>query len=459
MDLLKQARENLEGTAKKMEQFNVAVGANPMTDEQRSEWTSLKEVRSAQLEVVERLTDAEEIKKSSIVTAKSEERNFQLENKQEVVPTQTKAVVKENRSATPEAAYVNTETLLQGVVSKNDYLIKEAQRSLVDGGHLPEMREGGFNTYQDSNGGIFVPTLISDKIFEMEQTYGVIPQFAQQFPITNHRLKIPSVLGRPSFFAVNEKSVIPGTGLTFGGIELDLLKWACIVDWTNEAGSETGGKILPILMRKMAEASAELKDNAAFNGDGTSTYHNLKGFVTLANEGVDYVSKTVATTGNTSFASLTAGDFLDLKYGVSPSVRTRGIYVMHPDMEKTLLNLEDSQGQYIYGGPAGNGGVPTLWGRPLYFSEAFPIADGVNKPAALFFDPSYFAYGNGAQMGVTRLSEAVITDESGNTINLATQDASALRFTQYFDFQASNVTTTTNGVAQGAFGVLFTAAS
>ncbi len=124
-----------------------------------------------------------------------------------------------------------------------------------------------------------------------------------------------------------------------------------------------------------------------------------------------------------------------------------------------MLELEDTQGQYIYGGPAGSGMVPTLWGRPLYFSEAMPIADGTDAPAAFYYDPSYLAYGNGPQMGVTRLSEATIVDESGNSVNLATQDASALRFTQFFDFQPSNTTTATNGVEKGAFAVLFTAAS
>lgn len=453
-DKLKDAEEQLKKAAEAQIALNSEIENRDgiLTEEEQRKWDELKETRS---NLASKITRLKEVEALSLETKKEEEtevRKFE---------PKTKVVVKENKAEGVEARNFHVESMLCATMYQDEDGIRAAQKALQEGGHYQniELRDG-YSTFKDSKGGIFIPTSISNEIFDMEQQFGVIPQYATNFGINGERKKIPSIIGRPTFSAVNERSAISGSGTTFGGILLDTLKWGCIVDWTNEIGAAAGSKILPILMKKVAEAGAYLKDNAAFNADGTSTYHNLKGFINLAaDSNVNYVRKTSADTGDATFATLDADDFLAVQFDVSPSVRERGVYVMHPDMKQHLLNLQDGQGQYIYGGPAKSGGIPTLWGRPLLFSEAFPITDGADVPAALYFDPSYFAYGTGQQMSVTRLTEATITDEDGNSVNLATQDAQALRFLQYFDFQPSNLTTTTASVAKGAFAVLYTAAS
>lgn len=455
IDKLKEAQEELKKAVQAQIDLNTEIESrdNPiMTEEDQKKWDGLKEQRSALSAKIKRLEEVEKLRLETREKEDTELRKFEPE---------TKAVVKENRAASIEGRNYHVESMLCATILNDMDAVAIAQRALKEGGHYSDIElRDGYSTFKDSKGGIFIPTSISNEIFDMEQQFGVIPQYATNFGINGERKKIPSIIGRPTFSAVNERSAISGSGTTFGGILLDTLKWGCIVDWTNEIGAAAGSKILPILMRKVAEAGAYLKDDSAFNADGTSSYHNLKGFITLAaDSNVNYVRKTSADTGDATFATLDADDFLAVQFDVSPSVRERGVYVMHPDMKQHLLNLQDGQGQYIYGGPAKSGGIPTLWGRPLLFSEAFPITDGADKPAALYFDPSYFAYGTGQQMSVTRLTEATITDEDGSSINLATQDAQALRFLQYFDFQPSNLTTTTAGTAKGAFAVLYTAAS
>lgn len=454
IDKLKEAQEELRDAvaAQVALHTEVEAGDGILSVDEQKKWDDLKEKRSSLAGKIARLKEVEDLKKSQITTD-TEVRKFETKD--------VEVKVLANRTETTEGRNFHVESMLCAALYNDEDGIRAAQSALDEGGHYKDIeKRDGYSTFKDSKGGIFLPTTISNEIFDMEQMYGVIPKYATNFGINGERKKIPSIIGRPTFSAVNERSAISGSGTTFGGILLNPHKWGCIVDWTNEIGASAGSKILPILMKKVAEGGAFLKDNAAFNGDGTSTYHNLKGFINLAADtAVNYVRKTIADTGDATFATLDADDFLAVKYDVSPSVRNRGIYVMHPDMEQHLLNLQDTQGQYVYGGPNSPASIPTLWGRPLVFSEAFPITDGANVPAAAYFDPNYFAYGTGAQMSVTRLTEAVITDEDGNSVNLATQDAQALRFLEHFDYQMSDLTTTTAGTAKGAFAVLYTAAS
>lgn len=430
------------------------------TEEETRNWDTWKEEKRS---FEKELADLLEIEngKAAAALAKQEQERALLGAKKDA-----KVVVVENKEESQEAMYAHSEELLRGIVSQEPERIIEAQKNLIEGGHYGEearknMHErSGFTTMKDAKGGVFLPTVIASKVFDMEQEYGVIPKYCENFGISESRQKIPSIMSRPAFYAVVEKAAIPGTGMKLGGMMLDPNKWACIADWTNEVGREAGNKLLPILNKKIAEASAYLKDNVVFNGDGTSVYHNKKGLITLASDSdVSYVAKSSAASGRTSFGALKAEDWLSLKTSVSPSVRNRGIYVAHPDLEDELMKLKDDQGQYIYGGPANAQSASTLWKRPLVFSEAFPVNDTADAPYAGYFDPSFLAYGTGTNMTATRLTEATITDEDGKSVNLATQDSSALRFVQSFDFQTSDVTTTTNGTAKGAFSVGYTAAS
>ena len=454
MNRLKQVREEIVAKQKRLDEIEATC-----TKEERG-WTE------AELEEVDQIEkDVDNLIKERSLLQKQSERKEQLakeelerKGKEEKVEERGETKVTSDNLKTKEARNYHVEEIFRGIVRKDDEMVRKARKQLAEGGHYDDLlkeNRDGFSTLKDGKGGIFLPTALSNEIFDMEQNYGAIPQFSQNFGISSGRLKIPSILSRPAFSAVNEKSAISGSGMSFGGMILDPLKWGAIVDWTNEVGAEAGARLLPILQRKMAEASAYLKDNVFINGDGTSTYNNIKGLIGLVG-GQDYVRKTVAAAGNVGFSTIDADDWLSVQFDLSPSARSGGIYITHPDQEEHLRKLKDGQGMYIYGGPSQNSPIPTLWGKRLFFTEAFPVTDGTDKPVAAFYNPGFAAYGTGANFSVTQLTEATITDEDGNSVNLATQDAQALRFTELFDIELSQVTITTAGTARGAFALLYT---
>jgi HK97 family phage major capsid protein len=368
---------------------------------------------------------------------------------------------------TEEARNAKIFKMIQGEITGNTEMVIEARKALVEGGHFDDLlidpqtgeKRAGFSTLTDGKGSIFLPTSVSKTVIDIAQKYGVIPKLALNLGnIIQSGLKVPQVLGRVNFSAVNQKNSISGSGFNLGGIQLQAHKWGAIVDWTNEADESVGAILMPIIFEKVAEGLAYVQDNVFFNGDGTSTYNGIKGLEGLTGT-VNYVRTATAATTHTAFATISADDYLLPQASVAPGARTGCVYVMHPNMIFNLMKLKDSAGYYIYGKPSEVAPVGTLWGYPIETSEAFAFTDGTTKTACAFFNPKYVAFATGRALTATKLVEGTITDDDGNSVNLATADAQALRFTNLFDIMLATVTRTTAGTAQGAFSVLRTAAS
>jgi len=453
MNRLKEVRELIENHNKRLDEISDAC------DKESRAWKDEEKTEVAKIsgeidELVEERKLLEKEEKRKEERAKEE---FSKKEEIEAAEKRNKETkVTGDNLKTKEARNAKTFSLIQSVVTGDYDRAKEARNSLIDGGHLEKR---SFGTLTDAKGGILVPSTIASDIWDIEQEYGFIPQHAFNFGnIGQSDLIVPNVLGRPSFSAVNQGSAISGSGFNLGGIALKALKWGAIIDWTNEVDESVGARLMPIIMKKIAEALAYTKDDAFINGDGTSAYNNIKGLEGLTGT-VNYVRTATAPSGNISFATLDADDFQLPIANVTPGARAGGRYLMHPNMILTLQKLKDSQGAYIYGKPSEMAPVGTLFGYPISLSEAFPIADGVTKSVCAFVNPSHIAYANGRDLRAEQLKEATITNENGDSVNLATTDAQALRWTSIFDVKMDNNTRSTAGTAQGAFSVLRTAAS
>jgi HK97 family phage major capsid protein len=380
-------------------------------------------------------------------------------------PVDAKVKATQDRLKTDEARNVNTFKLIKSHMGKNSVGVEEARKALADGGHYDDLLTGpngekrGFNTLIDTDGGILLPSSITSTVMDIMQGYGVIPRLALNLgDISQSNVKIPQILGRPTFSAISQGGTITGSGFGLGAIELKAQKWATIINWTNEVSDSVAARLMPIIMDKTAEAFAFAQDNVFCNGTGTSAYNNIKGLEGLTGT-VNYVRTAAAVSGNVSFATLDADDFLTPQLNVAPGTRAGSVYLMHPNQIFTLRKLKDNQGKYIYGDPSAIAPAGTLWGYPIETSEAFAYTDGTSKTVCAFFNPKYVAYATGRNLSADELREGSITDEDGNTQNLATTDGKALRFTGLFDLMLSSVTRTTAGTAQGAFSVLRTSAS
>lgn len=463
MDNLKAKREERAGYLDGMRALLDAADAEKrdMTADELTKFNDLSkkadnlETVIGQLEKVEetraKLAKEQDERKKAVIDANTEARGANVEVKK----------VDLNSKEAKEKRNVLTFRMLKGQMSRNQRVVDEEQRKLAEMGYYDDViggaeKRGGFNTLLDGDGAVLLPTVVTQEVMDVMQNYGVVPRLSLNLgDISENNVKVPQILGRPSFSAVSQGGAISGSGFNLGAIELKALKWGAILNWTNEVSDSVAARLMPIILEKIGEAYAYVQDNAFFNGDGTSTYNGIKGLAGLAGS-VDYVQLATAATGNTSFATLDAEDFLKPQEVVLPGTRAGSVYVMHPNMIFTLRKLKDGQGKFIYGDPSAIAPAGTLWGYPIETSEAFAYTDGTHKAVCAFFNPRYLAYATGKNLSAEELREGQITDEDGNTVNLATTDQRAMRFTGRFDLVLSSVTRSVAGTTVGAFAQLRT---
>jgi HK97 family phage major capsid protein len=315
----------------------------------------------------------------------------------------------------------------------------------------------GFNTTIDEDGGVFLPTLVTDMILDVANVSGVFTSRGLRFPTGGARIKIPNILGRFTFQAVTETGEILVDRIAFKGMELDNLKWALFVPWSNELEGVRGAQLVDVFIRKLGQAYGDLADSVIINADGTSTYHNIKG---LTNRALDsactWVRKSAAKATRTTFAALQQDDWNAAKMDLAASLRSGAFYVAHPDREIELENA-------LYAATANN---PVKWvtkvgdqmfinNLPIFFTDRFPNTDGADKAYAALVNADYIAIADGGSFVTDLFDQASIKDKDGTTINLASSDMKALRVKTFMDVEFSPIT---DG-GKGAFTVLFTAGS
>lgn len=439
-ETIKTKRSELSNLAKSLENER-----RTRTAEEVTKWEALEsEIEAVEGEV--RSLEAEVVSLGKIASEDQKREALKVD-----------ASVGASKMESKEARNQELAKVIIGVSTRNSEIIKSASQNLIEGGHYGEQRS--FNSIVDSKGGILLPTSVASEIIEIEKEFGFIPRFARSYGnILSGDLKVPNSLSKLSFTGVSEGGTITGTSVNLGGIQLKAHKWAGVTSWTNEIGDQAGAQLVSLLLRQIAEGLANVKDTTFLKGNGTSTYNNIKGLETLAGTaGAPYVRLATAAAGNTSYATLDPEDYLNAINEVAPGARKSGMYVFHPNMEVFLRQLKDGNGRFVYAMPNdATRNAPTLWGYPVFYTEAANFATGTHAVYGYFVNPSYIAYADGRTLSIQELREATVKNENGDDVNLAMTDSSALRFTAMFDIKPNSATVLDGANAKGGFVVLRT---
>jgi len=351
--------------------------------------------------------------------------------------------VGESRASTEDGCLHLTSKLYRAMLQQNQQRQREVQQELFEAGHYDdladaeELRAEGFQTLIDEKGGVFIPTTVAQRIFDIEDQVGAISQVATELPLeSGERRKFPNVLGTITFSAVNEFSEVTGQSFNFGGITMDAQKWAALIPWSNEMEEAAGGQLLPVLNRKIAIGSARFKDDTVLNGDGGSSYHGFRGIYQRADDGD--ITQRSTDSGASTFSGITATDWLKLQLALPASIRSQGVYVTHPDRRYDILDLAPSNEEFYFYQPSTESNqlsVDRLWGRPVYYTDQHPNTESSSEPYATYFHPDYLAFGRSNSLSTMLLDQATVTDPDGNDLRLASQFAQALRVREDADFE------------------------
>ncbi len=314
----------------------------------------------------------------------------------------------------------------------------------------------GFSTADSAP---LLPTLVADRIISLFPQYGVAARLADTFRMSTDTLKIPYTSAELTAFAVNEESEIKSSKLAFQSVTISPKKWGLIAPWTSETEEEARVQYTQKVVERAAAAFAKAMDEVMFIANGSAAYHNYTGLLNLS--GVNIYT---LPSGKTNYADVTVDDLIKAQqlFPEEVDLQLTGVYSRSVDIQLSLA--KDGSGRYIFD-PAGmvDDGTRGRIRRKVIGDAVFltsPVMPSTlettqnGKPFCVIGDFRYYMIGIRRDISVTTLTEAVIKSvDNTTTINLATQDSRALRFTARWAF------VTPPGPALRAFTVVKTAAA
>ena len=128
-----------------------------------------------------------------------------------------------------------------------------------------------------TKGGAIVPDEMEQAIIDLREEYGVIRNLVRVVNMTSDSLTTPRRAGGVTAYAVGETDEITASDKSWDNIELVARKWGCLTRFSTDYADDAIIDVAMDLADEFAYAFANKEDDAAINGDGTSTYHGIVG--------------------------------------------------------------------------------------------------------------------------------------------------------------------------------------
>jgi len=279
------------------------------------------------------------------------------------------------------------------------------------------------STSDNSKGGFMVPEEMQTAMIRLREERGVFPQFANRVPMGADIIRVPRLLTDVVAYWVGEANSsntgeITASDPVIGEAELMARKLAALTRISSELDEDAVIDIGDMLTMSMAYSMADKIDDAAFNGDGTSTYGGILGLKNALASGA--IQDALA--GNVGASTLDFADF-EAALGLYPQYAAASPrWFMHSAVYYAsayrLMNAAGGNSNVTLS----NGVMqPMFLGYPVSFVQVMPSTSGTLISTIL----AYF--------GDLRLSSSYGTRRSVRT-EIATE--------RYFEFDQIGVKTT-----------------
>lgn len=260
-------------------------------------------------------------------------------------------------------------------------------------------------------------------VFDNLPAYGVAFQYADVRQTDRTSVRVISLDSGLTFYSTAEAGVKTGAKLAFAKNEVSLQKYAVIVPATDELSDDAAIDYWNLVTRELTRAYAKKADELVFT-DATYGITNQTGVIT----------ENVSGAGTT----ITWNDLLDLEAKLEDDLDTSNYkWFMRKETWYRLVQTRGTTNDaYLAGslntatGWVGNVNQPTTpWGTPVIFTRVLPTSNSVsaNDAFAVYGDLRNTLLYNKRGMALKMLTEATVVDSEGTNLNLATQDASAMR--------------------------------
>jgi HK97 family phage major capsid protein len=129
----------------------------------------------------------------------------------------------------------------------------------------------------NEDGGFTVPAEFSNDFIDLREQYGVIRRHSKVEPMSSETKIVPRRTGGLTFYPAGETVAATESKKGWDQVTLVARKWLCLAKVSSELREDSVVNMADDLANEMAYAASQLEDNFGFNGDGTSTYHGIRG--------------------------------------------------------------------------------------------------------------------------------------------------------------------------------------
>ena len=161
------------------------------------------------------------------------------------------------------------------------------------------------STTSNSLGGALIPEILSNDLIRLVEEYGVARSSATVYQMPSDTLLVPRQTAGVDGEWVGESTAATEDETEFSNVQLTAKKRKTLTRMPTELVEDAVINVGDLTARNIALDFAKAEDDAAFNGDGTSTYGGIVGVLNFAGT----ASIATAVTGNTSFGELELVDF------------------------------------------------------------------------------------------------------------------------------------------------------
>lgn len=231
------------------------------------------------------------------------------------------------------------------------------------------------NWTPDANGAV-IPSSIANKIIERVKNISPIYAMSSKYNVKG-TLSIPyydETDGKITVGYQKEFSALTATSGNLKSIELGGFLVGALTKVSRSLMNNVQFDILSYVIGKLAEAVALWIDNEIING----TTGKIEGLSS---------AKNVIT--SSSATAVSADELIDLQDTVPDVFQPNCIWVMSRNMRSAIRKLKDGEGNYLLNKDATSKWGYTLFGRPVYLSDAVGFEKG--KPAIYYGDFSGLA--------------------------------------------------------------------
>jgi HK97 family phage major capsid protein len=307
--------------------------------------------------------------------------------------------------------------------------LKKRADILKEKGYDAVEKTGYANETTAADGSVLIPDAeFVTTVFDNLPSYGVAFKYADVRQTDRTAVRVLSLDSGLTFYSTAEAGVKTGAKLAFSKNEVSLQKFAVIVPATDELSDDAAIDYWQLVTRELTRAYAKKADELVFT-DTTYGITNLSGVITENVSGAG----TTETWKDLLDTEAKLEDDLDMS-NYKWFMRKETWYRLVQTRADSGFSSGDGAGLYLASSFNGawtpNINQPTTpWGTPVVFTRVLPTANSVanNDAFAVFGDLKNSLLYNKRGMALKLLTEATVVDSEGSNLNLATQDASAMR--------------------------------